>query len=75
MIFSSVFLDVEEDSITRQQRSHSMDSLLELSPTPSVEEFGVGQMLQSHQTFIGMVSLQYQARQVSSMEYIYIYIV
>ncbi|BFZ17230.1 hypothetical protein BsWGS_20269 [Bradybaena similaris] len=58
-----VFLDADEDNIARTQRSHSMDSLLELSPTSSVEEFGIGQMVQSHQTFIGMVSLQYQARQ------------
>ncbi|RUS81084.1 hypothetical protein EGW08_011170, partial [Elysia chlorotica] len=45
------------------QRSHSVDSLLELSPASSVEELRVGHMLQSHQTFLGMISLQYQARQ------------
>ncbi|CAL1531562.1 unnamed protein product [Lymnaea stagnalis] len=57
-----VFLDGEEE-LQRHQRSYSVDSLLELSPSSSVEGLGIGRMLQSHQTFIGMVSLQYQARQ------------
>ncbi|XP_059152862.1 transmembrane protein 94-like [Physella acuta] len=57
-----VFLDGDEE-IQRHPRSHSVDSLLEMSPTTSMEELGLGKMLQSHQTFIGMVSLQYQARQ------------
>ncbi|KAH9512873.1 Transmembrane protein 94 [Bulinus truncatus] len=59
---AGVFLD-GEDEVARHQRSHSMDSLLEISPSSSMEELGIGQMIQSHQTFIGMVSLQYQARQ------------
>ncbi|GFR98014.1 transmembrane protein 94 [Elysia marginata] len=58
-----VFLDGDESETLQRQRSHSVDSLLELSPASSVEELRVGQMLQSHQTFLGMISLQYQARQ------------
>ncbi|KAK3767344.1 hypothetical protein RRG08_039160 [Elysia crispata] len=58
-----VFLDGDEGETLQRQRSHSVDSLLELSPASSVEELRMGQMLQSHQTFLGMISLQYQARQ------------
>ncbi|KAK7004054.1 transmembrane protein 94 [Biomphalaria glabrata] len=59
---AGVFMD-GEDEVTGHQRSHSVDSLLDISPSSSMEELGIGQMIQSHQTFIGMVSLQYQARQ------------
>ncbi|XP_035828893.1 transmembrane protein 94 [Aplysia californica] len=58
-----VFLEHDEKELPRRQRSHSVDSLLELSPSSSLEEFAVGRILQSHQSFIGMVSLQYQAKQ------------
>lgn len=59
-----VFFDGDDAEPSGRLRSYSMDSLLDFSPNSSMEDVGVGQMLQSHQTFIGMVSLQYQAIQV-----------
>ena len=57
-------MDHEDTELPQRRRSHSVDSLLELSPCSSLEDLASGRILQSHQSFIGMVSLQYQAKQV-----------
>ena len=59
-------VDVSTDSSLKGQRSFSVDSLFDTSSIISTEDAAGRFQSQSNQIFIGMVTMQYQARQVIS---------
>ena len=59
-------VDIGSDSSVKgQQRSFSVDSLFDTSSIMSTEDAAGCFQSQCNQIFIGMVTMQYQARQVS----------
>ena len=58
-------VDVGTDPMWKGQRSFSVDSLFDTSSITSTEDATDYFQSQCNQIFIGMVTMQYQARQVS----------
>lgn len=55
-------------SLYEDNRAYSMDSLFDTTSTASVDDVTGCCNVQCNQIFIGMITMQYQARQVSYKE-------
>ena len=69
IVFCNRYAELDElitsDFLKTDLRSMSFDSLLESESTTSVDDVAGCCEIQNNQIFIGMVTLQYQARQVT----------